>query len=280
MTTAATMEQFASAAARQLAWSSRRPLAYLVGAMLAGAFVCAASILSLSVGAHLEPGLRPLAMGGVFGISVVLVIFAGAELFNGQVMFTSFALLRGEMRWLHAGRLTAMTLGGNLLGAALLCGLFRLGGGGQVFATPLLHDMIIAKTHSPIVALIARGAMCNWLACMGIWTAGRMKSEGARMAVLAWCVAAYVACGLEHAIADMAYVCLGLLAPAPIGDLGGFAMVAVVSLGNALGGGVMVAGAYTLYATGAVTTAEESAPAVERKTHAQLIEDLETRLAA
>ena len=251
---------FAAIADKQSQFLSADPIAFLTGAVMAGAFVAGATILSLSVGAHMGPEGRGLVMGLVFGISIILVTFAGGELFNGQVMFSTFALLKGRLRPAQALKLVVAALLGNLVGSVLLCALFAAGGGGQIFgSSPLLHDMVHAKIGSSATALLARGALCNWLACLGIWAAARLKTETPKMIVLAWCVMAYVACGFEHSIADISTLSLGLLAPKPIGDLASASWtIGLVSLGNAVGGGVMVACGYAIYVRGEQAVAVEA----------------------
>lgn len=247
-----TCENFADLARRQADLAVKAPFSFFVGAMLAGGFVGIAAVLSLSLGAHLDPTVRPLVMGSVFGISVILTIFGGGELFTGQVMFATLGILRGRLTRRRAVLLLSLAWLGNLWGAALVASLFAVGGGGHVYdSTALLRTLVDFKIHSPATSLLARAILCNWLACLGIWTAGRLKSEGAKLVVLAWCVMAYVACGFEHSIANMAVFALGLMAPTPVGDIAGAASsVAIVSLGNMIGGGALVAGAYALYSRG------------------------------
>ena len=149
---------------------------------------------------------------------------------------------------------------GNLAGAVILAFLFAKGGGGAVFAPAgaepgkaleFLTAYVVKKETSPFAPLLCRAILCNWLVCLAIWLAARLKSEAAKMIGIAWCLLAFVACGFEHSVANMTAVTLGLLAPTPIGTLSGAAYnLGVVTLGNLIGGALFVAGAYLWAARG------------------------------
>src|SRR5690625_7884078 len=67
----------------------RRPARYLVSSGLAGVYIGVAVIVLIAVSAPLSSGESPfttLVSGAVFGIALTLVVFAGAELFTGDVM--------------------------------------------------------------------------------------------------------------------------------------------------------------------------------------------------
>jgi nitrite transporter NirC len=85
--TDALQEQVATAQAKAAA--ARRPGGYLVSAMLAGAYVGVGVVLMIAVTGPLQASLSPwvkLIQGLVFGIALTLVVFAGAELSNGNMM--------------------------------------------------------------------------------------------------------------------------------------------------------------------------------------------------
>ena len=62
---------------------------YLASSALAGVFVGVAVVLLLSVAGPLAASTSPatkLVQGAVFGVALTLVVFAGAELFTGNIM--------------------------------------------------------------------------------------------------------------------------------------------------------------------------------------------------
>ena len=96
--------------------------------------------------------------------------------------------------------------------------------------------------NAPALELVARGALCNWLVCLAIWTAARMSGDAAKCIAIFWCLYAFIASGFEHSVANMTLLSIALLAPHPgTVSLAGLAWnLAWVTLGNLLSGaGVM-----------------------------------------
>lgn len=260
-----TLDHFAGVA-REKADAARAPVSFLAGAALTGAYIGIAMILALTVAAGLPAGARPLAMGAVFGIGLVLVIFAGAELFTGYALYCTVGLARGTITPVEALRLLALVWTGNLAGALILVGLFAAGGGGGVFSTPnFLADYVAHKVDAGPVALLARAMLCNWLVCLAIWSSARMQGDAAKVLVMAWCLLAFVAPGFEHSVADMTALGLGLIAPGATLGLGPVIYdLLTASIGNVVGGGLFVAGAYLLAAQPKVARPAQSNDCVPR----------------
>ena len=242
-----TVTHFAELSREKAIACRRAPFGFFVGAMLAGAYIGIAMILALSVAASLPAGERPLVMGAVFGVGLILTVFAGAELFTGYAMYVGFGLSRDSISGTDALRLLVMVWVGNLAGALILVALFVAGGGGAIFAgnAEALHTYVSHKVYADWVALLARGALCNWLVCLAIWTATRVEGDAAKCVVLAWVLLAFVASGFEHSVANMTALALGLAVPDATIDLAGAARnLFLVTIGNLAGGLVLVVGAY------------------------------------
>ena len=226
--------------AREKANAARlRPIGFFVGAMMAGAYIGIAMILALSAAATIPAAERPLVMGAVFGIGLILTVFAGAELFTGYVMYTGFGKARGTITNADVVRLLTMVWLGNLVGAIFLVALFVAGGGGGVFAgtAELLHGYVAHKVDSSFLELLARGALCNWMVCLAIWTAARVEGDAAKCLVLAWALTVFVTSGFEHSVANMTALALGLLVDNPTISLAGaLRNLALVTVGNVVGG--------------------------------------------
>ncbi len=247
-----TVDNFAALAAQKTAGMKRAPLGFLTGTLLGGAYIGVAYVLALTVAAGLPAGVRPLVLGAVFGIGLILVVMAGAELFTGHVMYMTFGMAKGTVKPVDALLVLVTVWVGNLIGSILLATLFAKGGGGAVFAAPAdyLHGFIAKKQDSTVLALLCRAALCNWLVCLAIWLPARLSSDSAKIIGMAWCLLAFVACGFEHSVANMTIFTLGLLAPIQAGTLGGAAYNLLwVTIGNILGGALLVAGAYLLSST-------------------------------
>lgn len=247
MTVDETCDWFAETGARKLAALRRSPLGFSIASMLGGAYIGMALVLALTVSSGLPAGERPLAAGSVFGIGLLLVSFAGAELFTGSVMYAAFGLARSRIRLLPALRMLLWVWAGNFLGSVFFAWVFASGGGGLVFSAPppFLHDYLAHKIDASAGALIARASLCNWLVCLAIWTPARIKSEVGKIITIGWCLLAFVASGFEHSVANMTLFTMAWLSPAhPVDLLGALHNLLWVTLGNILGGSLMVSLAY------------------------------------
>ncbi|MDM0022249.1 formate/nitrite transporter family protein [Variovorax saccharolyticus] len=121
---AITIDQFADAARDKVAAMQRSPFGFLVAAMLAGGYIGIANILAISCATGLTPGARPSVLGATFGVGLILIAFAGAELFTGCVMLVGFGLTRQALTVSQAGGMLVLVWFGNLAGAIVLAGLF------------------------------------------------------------------------------------------------------------------------------------------------------------
>lgn len=249
-------------------------LGYIVSAMLAGAYVGVGVFLAFSVGGPLAAAGSPwqkVAMGASFAVALSLVVFAGAELFTGNALTMPVGLSRRVTSPIGMLQVWVMSWLGNLLGAALLAWLLYVSGvmnGGSELA--LVQAVAAKKMHLAVPALVARGILCNWLVCLGVWCAYRMKSESGKLIMIFWCLYSFVAAGFEHSVANMTLFSLALLQPhAAAVSIGGAAYnLAWVTVGNLIGGGVLVAAAYrvvekgTEQAASSVGGSEREAPVV------------------
>lgn len=160
------------------AMSSNR-LGLWAGGMAAGAYVGLAILLIFTLGTPLDPSVHPLVMGAGFGLALVLVVFAGAELFTGYVMYTFVAVKRGYLAAPPALAACAFIFIANLAGAALLVALYYVGKGSlsQGDTAGFLQQVAAKKMSLGIEVLIARGILCNWLVCLALWMGIRLQSE-------------------------------------------------------------------------------------------------------
>jgi len=88
-----TTKEFAGLAVEKIDYFKRNPLGYFISTMMAGAYVGVGIILILTLGNDADPASRNLIMGCFFGIALILIIFAGAELFSGHIMYLTFGFL-------------------------------------------------------------------------------------------------------------------------------------------------------------------------------------------
>jgi formate/nitrite transporter len=248
--------------------AARPRLALFALAVLAGAFIGFGALFATTVLAGTEAalpwGVTRLLAGFVFALGLILVIAGGAELFTGDVLMV-MACASGRLTLGKMLRAWVIIYAGNLVGAVgtailvFLSGQYLLGAG-----LPGEAALAVArgKAGLPIFQALVSAVLCNVLVCLAVWAAlgGRTLSD--RILVVLWPIAAFVAAGFEHSVANMYYFPLAMLidafAPpvfwASIGDPAGITaaltlrdvignMVAV-TIGNVIGGGVLVALVY------------------------------------
>jgi nitrite transporter NirC len=245
-----TTKEFAGIAVQKIEFFKRNPLGYFISTMMAGAYVGVGIILILTLGNDAEPASRNLIMGCFFGIALILIIFAGAELFSGHIMFMTFGFLYKKIGALQAIRDWVVCWYGNLFGAVLLSILFALGGGGGLMgdSSSLVHQLADYKMNSSITELLARAIMCNWLLCLAIWMTAKTDSDTAKCILIFWCLFAFVSAGFEHSIANMTIFTISLLGnhPDSVTVYGLLYNLAWVSFGNVIGGTGFIGIAYYL----------------------------------
>jgi nitrite transporter len=251
----------------------RAPARYLWASMLAGTYVGVAVVLLVSVSAPFAAADAPatkLVQGGVFGVALTLIVFAGAELFTGNAMFLLQGLYARTVRVLDLCLVWVLSLVGNLAGSVAFAALVHGGGTlGSSAPAALLASMTAAKSAATGSQLLWRAVLCNMLVCLALWMAGRASGDGAKLAVLWWALLAFIASGFEHSVANMTLFSLAALqGSASWLDLA--RNLAWTVPGNVLGGGLLVGLGYAWLAGGrpAVTgdastaTAPAARPAV------------------
>ncbi len=235
---------------------AKSPLQYLVLSALAGAYVGFGIILILSIGAPLAAAGSPavkVVMGASFGVALALVIFAGSELFTGNNMVMTIGSLAGEVSWGRTLGVWGASWIGNLAGSLLLALVaVKTGLVGKAPFKDFLATAALAKMNAPWGELFYRGLLCNVLVCLAVWTALRAKDDMAKLALIFWCLFAFIGAGFEHSVANMTLLGMSLLGPHGAGlTAGGFVHNLVpVTLGNIVGGAVVIGASYYFVAAG------------------------------
>jgi len=233
-------------------------------AVLAGAFIALGGIFATVAlaGAGDAPwgAIRVLA-GVVFSVGLVLVVVGGAELFTGNNLIV-MAWASGRIGTSAVLRNWAIVYAGNFvggLGIALAAGGARLheAGGGAVGTAAL--GIAAAKLQLGFVQAVLLGVLCNVLVCLAVWLSYSARTTADRVLAVAPPIAAFVAAGFEHSVANMYFVPFALLVAAvdpgfvaargldvPALTWTGFLArnLLPVTLGNVVGGALLVGGVY------------------------------------
>jgi nitrite transporter len=223
---------------------------YLALSALAGAYVGLGIALIFAIGAPLSAAGSPflkVVMGASFGVALALVIFAGSELFTGNAMVLTIGALTGKATWTQLGSVWGWSYVGNLVGSLALAWLIAQSG--ALGADPqrgFVESVAGTKMALPFGAAFARGILANWLVCLAVWCALRTTNDVAKLALIFWCLFAFIGAGFEHSIANMTLMGIALFQPhgEAISWAGYVANLVPVTLGNIVGGALLVAGVY------------------------------------
>jgi nitrite transporter NirC len=250
--TDATVLAAAESARAKFAYLRSNPLGYFILSMLAGVYIGFAIVLVFAIGAPLSAAGSPFTktvMGASFGVALALVIFAGSELFTGNNMVMAVGGLKGRVPAWGVGAIWMVSFVGNLVGSLGLAWLvMRSGVLGGAPQAAFIEKTVDTKMHLDTGELFFRGVLCNWLVCLAVWSAMRSTSEAGKLIMIFWCLFAFIGAGFEHCVANMTLLAIGLFqAHGPELTWAGFVHNLVpVTLGNIVGGGLFVGGAYWL----------------------------------
>lgn len=233
-------------------------------AVLAGGFVAVgalfATVSTAGAGGILPFGLIRVIYGLTFCLGLILIVVAGAELFTGNMLIT-MAWASGKVSIRGLLRNWAIVYAGNLVGSLVTAALvfvsgeYRFGEGviGQAMLNIAAH-----KVELDFMQAVALGILCNALVCIAVWlTLGAHTTTDKILAIL-FPISAFAAVGFEHSIANMYFIPMGLFiaqfdpafAAASGIDLAHLTLsgflnnLIPVTIGNIIGGVVMVGGVY------------------------------------
>ena len=156
---------------------------------------------------------------------------------------------------------------GNFVGAIATAALMFLStqytfGGGSV-GLNALDDRAMARPRSPSCPAFTLGILCNALVCLAVWMCYGARTTIDRVVTIVPPISAFVAAGFEHSIANIYFIPMGLFIkagapdrfwtaigktaadfPALTWDNFLVANLIPVTVGNIVGGSVMVAAVY------------------------------------
>ena len=235
--------------------------------VLAGSFIALGAIFATTVsagGAALPYGVVRGLAGLAFTLGLILVVVAGAELFTGNNLIAmAWASRRVATAQLFAN--WTIVFVGNFVGAFATAVLLFVSeqytfGGGEVGRSILAIG--VAKTNLGFLQAIALGMLCNALVCLAVWLTYGAHTTTDKILAIIPPIAAFVAAGFEHSVANMYFLSIALLVKSDEGfvssldpqqDLSGLTVQAFlldnllpVTIGNILGGAVMVGAVYWL----------------------------------
>lgn len=239
---------------------ARMALVPMIGlGIMAGVFI---SLGAMNYTTALAQGLPRIVAALLFCLGLILVIVGGAELFTGNNLI-AMAWAQGKVKtravlrnwlWIYAANLLGCLVAVALAYSSGILQSFDLGYGVQAL------KIATAKTSLPFWEAFFKGILCNGLVCLAVWLCFAARSVADRILCIVFPISAFVNMGFEHSIANLYFIPMGFLAasdpavvaaaslaPAAMAHLnmaGLLNNIVAVTLGNIVGGTVLVAGMY------------------------------------
>ena len=234
-------------------------------AVLGGAFIAlGANLATVLLTEHgLGYGASRVAGGVVFSLGLMLVLVGGAELFTGNSLMV-MAWASGKVSTGRVLRNWLIVYAGNFTGAlATAVGIYLSRqwtfDAHQVGATAV--TIALTKVHHGVLPAFVLGVFGNALVCLAVWLCVSARTTTDKILAIVPPITAFVAAGFEHSVANMYFIPLALFirgdasvvdrlgqSAGPLAQLtwAGFVLhnLVPVTLGNLVGGGVLVAAVY------------------------------------
>jgi formate/nitrite transporter len=213
-------------------------------AVLAGAFIGFGAAAYLMVMTGVEPtGPAKLLGGLVFSLGLILCVVGGAELFTGNALMVMAAVDR-KIALPALLRNWGIVYLGNLIGAVGLAVAFSQSG---LLSAPFgetAAKVALGKVALSPWAMLVKGALCNALVCLAVWLTFSARDTTGKILAILWPISSFVLLGMEHSIANMFLIPLGMFSGAEVSVAAGLKNLFWVTLGNLAGGAGGVALAY------------------------------------
>ncbi|MDT5021598.1 MAG: nitrite transporter [Mycobacterium sp.] len=262
-----TISEMTTRVAETAVEKAAHPLSFLVRSLVGGAMVSFGVLLSLVVSTGVSsPGIASLLMGLAFGMSFALILVSGMSLITADMAAGAIAILQRRMSLLGYLRLLLIGLIGNCVGALTFVAVCAAAGGPYLGAFAQRAAIVAtAKTSQPTPTAILLAVVCTWFLQTSMCLFFKARTDIARMGFAFYGPFAFVIGATQHVIANIGFLGLPLLLSAfhpeaphtaltwGVGAHGLLTNIAIITVGNLIGGTLFVAVPFQL-----VTTLQEN----------------------
>ena len=226
-------------------------------AIMAGIFIAFGATLFTLVQGDTEMWFAVKRVFGAacFSLGLLLTVCCGAELFTGNCLMVC-GMNSGKINIAGLLRNWVVVYLGNLVGSLLIVALVYFANMAAMNGGAVGDAMVataVGKITPDALTLFAKGILCNTLVCLAVWMSFGARTLVDKIFCVIMPVTAFVACGFEHSIANMFFLPMGMAAQAAgygaagaatIGISGILYNLAFVTLGNIVGGAILVGLSY------------------------------------
>eukprot|EP00239_Pterosperma_sp_CCMP1384_P012669 CAMPEP_0197865532 /NCGR_PEP_ID=MMETSP1438-20131217/43722_1 /TAXON_ID=1461541 /ORGANISM="Pterosperma sp., Strain CCMP1384" /LENGTH=452 /DNA_ID=CAMNT_0043484017 /DNA_START=352 /DNA_END=1710 /DNA_ORIENTATION=+ len=223
----------------------------ILSSTMGGAYLSFGAMMMLHVAggspelAAAAPGVHSLIGGMVFPIGLSLITLTKADLLTSNMMLTALPFLthreRAATNISSMLRVNGLSLLGNLAGSAAMAGIAA----SAIVTSPAVctfaANLAVKKCSYSLSTVFLKAVTCNWLVNLAVYNAATSTTTGGKILGLWLPIMTFVTLGLEHSVANMFLIPLGMLAGADVSmvDMWMNNLIPVIA-GNAVGATVMV----------------------------------------
>lgn len=217
--------------------------------LISGAHIGFGAMLAMTVGGNIpgiqssNPGLAKLLYGAVFPLGLMMTAITGGELFTGNAALVTAALAEKQIKLKDWFKSWSVSYTANFIGSILFAALVFKSGILSASSMPL--NIAASKVALPFDVAFTRAILCNWLVCMAVYMSSGCLSMTGKMVAIWFPICAFVTMGLEHSVANMFFIPLGMMAGAKV-SISDFLLknILPVTLGNIVGAVLFVMAPY------------------------------------
>lgn len=192
---------------------------------LAGAYIAIGAFLAVRVGGALPVevwgSMGKLLFAVVFPIGLMLVVVCGADLFTGNCMTLAASFCDKKISAFQTIRGGVYSWCGNFVGAlfvayclaylsSLVFETVTVNGEASMPWAAYMVQLTNTKCHLGFMEAFWRGVGCNWLVCLAVYAATAAEDITGKIIALWIPTTAFVSLSMEHCIANMFFVPLGI----------------------------------------------------------------------
>ncbi len=221
--------------------SKGRFLNTLLLGIMAGMFIALGSVAAIVIwSAPGDPVIKKYLGGAVFPVGIVLVVIAGSQLFTGNCAMTLGAFVKKIKIRDILKNWTAVYIG-NFIGSVFIVLLIYEA---KMWVNTANAETLIAigmkKVSLDFSVLVYRGILCNIIVVLAVWIATASSTMIGKIAALWFPVSVFVISGYEHSVANMFFIPGAMIHGATITVMNLIHNLIPVTIGNIIGGGIVV----------------------------------------
>lgn len=210
--------------------------------ILAGMFIAMGAIGYFKLVAYTtDPGLGKFLGALIFPTGIIAILLLGVELYTSDCMATLSAFKK-KVKFGSFMKMLTIVLLANFVGAVIMS---LLATGSGIFSEHMIEIVsksAVTKTTMPIDQMFISAILCNIIVCAGVMMAYSATTTVGKILAIWFPIAVFVLSGTEHIVANMFYLTMAFFNGAEITIPGILTSFVVVTIGNFIGGGLIIAG--------------------------------------